>query len=167
MLNHSKIIARIAIASLVLIPSAALAELESDMVAYVVAVDNAGVEQYQQAESVKPGQVIEYHMKHTNSFDNAIGGVAIVGPVPEGSVLVVDRSVSDVAATFEVRGEFNPDSAGEEWSTLPAQRIVVQADGSRMIETARAEHFTAVRWQLAEPMQQGATVNHAYRVEVQ
>ena len=166
MLNPSKTLARIAVMSLVLFPSVALAELKSEMQAYVVTSDDSGAEQYNTAESVKPGQLIEYRMRHTNGFDNAIGGVAIVGPVPEGAELVVGRSGSDVSSIFEVRGEFDPDNAGEEWSTLPAQRTVVQADGTRITETAKAEHFTAVRWKLSDAMQEDASVNHAYRVLV-
>lgn len=166
MLTQTKIIARTAIALMILTPSVAMAELKSEMQAYVVTADESGAEQYYAASSVKPGQLIEYRMQHTNAFDNAIGGVAIVGPVPEGSELVVGRAASDVSATFEVRGEFNPDLPGEEWSTLPAERIVEQADGSRVIEIAKPEHFTAVRWTLNEAMQQDAAVNHAYRVQV-
>ena len=105
-------------------------------------------------------------MQHTNTFENAIGGVAILGPVPSGSELIVEKSSSDVSATLEVRGEFDPDSPGEEWSSLPAQRITIQADGSRLIETAKPEHFTAVRWVLSDVMQEDASVSHAYRVQV-
>jgi hypothetical protein len=162
----TKLIARTAVMCLVVAPSVAMAELRSEMQAYIVTTDATGVEQYFAADSVKPGQTIEYRMQHTNGFDNAIGGVAVVGPVPEGSELIVGRSSSDVSATFEVRGEFDPDREGEEWSTLPAQRITVQADGTRLIETAKPEHFTAVRWSLGDAMQQDASVNHAYRVQV-
>jgi len=165
-LTQTKILARAAIACLVLAPSVAMAELKSEMQAYVVTADDSGAEQYFAASSVKPGQLIEYRMQHINGFENAIGGVAIVGPVPDGSELVVDRSASDVAATFEVRGEFNPDLPGEEWSTLPAERIVELADGTRLIEIAQPEHFTAVRWTLTDAMQRDAAVNHAYRVQV-
>lgn len=161
-----KSLARIAIICLAVTPSVALAELKSEMQAFVVTKDASGAEQYVAADAVKPGQTIEYRMQHTNAFDNAIGGVAIVGPVPEGSELVVDRASSDVSATFEVRGEFDPDRPGEEWSTLPAQRIVIQPDGSRLTETAKPEHFTAVRWALSDAMQENASVNHAYRVQV-
>lgn len=161
-----KPIARMATLCLVIVPSVAFAELKSEMQAFVVTTDSAGVEQYLAADAVKPGQTIEYRMQHTNTFDNAIGGVAVMGPVPSGSELIVEKSSSDVSATFEVRGEFDPDQAGEEWSTLPAQRITVQADGSRLIETAKPEHFTAVRWVLSDAMQEDASVNHAYRVEV-
>ena len=166
MLIQKKYVARIAIVCLALAPTAAMAELKSEMQAYVVTTDATGAEQYFAADSVKPGQTIEYRLQHTNSFDNAIGGVAVVGPVPEGSELIVDRTSSDVSATFEVRGEFDPDRDGEEWSTLPAQRIVVQADGTRIIEVAKPEHFTAVRWSLGDAMQHDASVNHAYRVQV-
>lgn len=160
-------IARIAILSLVLAPSAAMAELKSEMRAFVVTTDASGAEQYQSASTVKPGQTIEYRMQHTNTFDNAIGGVAVIGPVPNGSELIVERAVSDVAAVLEVRGDFDPDQTGEEWSTLPATRIVIQSDGTRLIETAKPEHFTALRWKLANPMPENGSVHHAYRVQVQ
>ena len=166
MLKSSKLIARTAIICAVLAPSAASAELKSEMQAYVVTTDASGFEQYLAADTVKPGQTIEYRMEHTNDFDNAIGGVAIVGPVPEGAELIVGRSSSDVVATFEVRGEFDPDRDGEEWSTLPAQRVVVEADGTRTIEEATPESFTAVRWLLGAPMQEDASVHNAYRVLV-
>lgn len=159
-------VARIAVICLIVAPTAAFAELKSEMQAFVVTTDSSGIEQYAAADAVKPGQTIEYRMQHTNTFDNAIGGVAVMGPVPNGSELLVDQSSSDVSASFEVRGEFDPDRPGEEWSTLPAQRITIQADGTRLIETAKPEHFTAVRWVLGDVMQEDASVNHAYRVQV-
>ena len=159
-------LARTAMLSLVLLPTAAFAELKSEMQAFVVTTDAAGVEQYVAADAVKPGQTIEYRMQHTNTFDNAIGGVAVMGPVPNGSELIVEKSSSDVLASFEVRGEFDPDRPGEEWSALPAQRITIQADGTRVVEPAKPEHFTAVRWVLSETMQEDESVNHAYRVQV-
>jgi len=159
-------IARMAIICLIVAPTTAFAELKSEMQAFVVTTDSSGVEQYTAADAVKPGQTIEYRMQHTNTFDNAIGGVAVMGPVPNGSELIVDQSSSDVSASFEVRGEFDPDRPGEEWSTLPAQRITIQADGSRLVEMAKPEHFTAVRWVLGDAMQEDASVNHAYRVQV-
>jgi len=162
----NKSLARTAIICMAILPSVAFAELKSEMQAFVVTTDSTGLEQYVAADAVKPGQTIEYRMQHTNTFDNAIGGVAVVGPVPSGSELIVDNSSSDVSASFEVRGEFDPDRPGEEWSALPAQRITIQADGSRLIETAKPEHFTAVRWVLNEAMQEAASVNHAYRVQV-
>ncbi len=164
MVSCYKYIAKIASFAVVFAPTVAFAELESQITAFVVTTDATGVEQYAPADQVKPGQMIEYRIRHTNTFDNAISGVAVTGPVPEGGELVVERSTSDVAATLEVSGEFDPDRPGEEWSTLPAQRIVVQADGSRLIETAKPEHFTAVRWILSNSMPQDVSVNHAYRV---
>lgn len=149
-----------------LAPSIAAAELKSEMAAYVVSTDATGAERYDAAQSVEPGQTIEYRLQHTNRFDNAIGGVVVTGPVPEGSRLMMERAASDVPGTFEVRGEFDPDAPGEEWSTLPVRRVVIAADGARVTETARPEHFTAVRWVLSTPIAQGGAVRHTYRVRV-
>ncbi len=164
MIIRSTSIARTATLICMFVPTIAFAELKSEMAAYIVTTDASGAEQYASADQVKPGQTIEYRMRHTNTFDNAIGGVAVTGPVPEGGELVIGRSKSDVVATFEVRGEFNPDNAGEEWSALPAQRVVIQADGSRLVEPAGPEHFTAVRWVLGDTVQKDASVHQSYRV---
>jgi len=162
----SPLMSKVAALLVVLFPSISYAELKSEMQAFVVTTDSSGVEEYVAADAVKPGQTIEYRMQHTNTFENAIGGVAVMGPVPSGSELIVDHASSDVSASFEVRGEFDPDRAGEEWSSLPAERITIQADGSRLVEIAKPEHFTAVRWVLSDTMPEDASVNHAYRVQV-
>lgn len=47
---------------------------------------------------------------------------------------------------FEVRGDFDPDRPGEEWSALPAYRIVIDAYGNRRRVKADPKDFTAVRW---------------------
>lgn len=147
-------------------PTLSFAELQSEMAAYVVVSGSDGQERYDNADTVKPGQIIMYHMVHKNTFDNAIGGVAIVGPIPQQSVLVPGSLTSSKEAKVEVRGEFDPDRPGEEWSTLPAKRIVIRADGSQALETAGPESFTAVRWVLADPLQQNESVTTQYRVRV-
>lgn len=150
----------------VVIPSLAFAELQSEMSAHVVTVAADGTEQYASALTVEPGQVIEYRIRHRNTFGNAVGGVAIVGPVPDQAVVDPATLATSSPATLEVRGELDPDQPGEEWSTLPAQRIVVLDDGSRLIEEARPEHFTAIRWTLANPLQTQEQVTNTYRVRV-
>ncbi len=157
----------VSIAALVaMLPGISHAELLSEMSAYVVTTGSDGVEQYQQADTVKPGQLIEYRIQHQNGFENAISGVAIVGPIPEQAVLSTGTTVSSVGAILEVRGELDPDQPGEEWSTLPAQRIVILEDGTRLIEEAKPEHFSAVRWKLSTPLQSNEVVTNTYRVKV-
>jgi len=136
------------------------------MSAHVVTVTEEGTEQYASAVTVEPGQIIEYRIRHRNTFENAIDGVAIVGPVPTQAVVDPSTLATSSAAVLEVRGELDPDLPGEEWSTLPAQRIVILADGSRMIEEAQPEHFTAIRWTLSDPLQVQEQVTNTYRVRV-
>ncbi len=149
-----------------LLPGLAAAELRSEMSAFVVTQDATGVEQYAPADSVKPGQLIEYRISHRNTFGNSVDGVAIVGPVPPQAVVSLDTTNSSSEALLEVRGDLDPDQPGEEWSTLPAQRIVILADGSRLIEQAQPEDFTAVRWKLSAPLASQDVVTNSYRVRV-
>ncbi len=161
----ARLICTVALVS-ALVPGLAAAELRSEMSAFVVTKDATGIEQYAPADTVKPGQLIEYRISNHNTFDNAIDGVAVVGPVPAQAVVSIDSTNSSSDALLEVRGELNPDSPGEEWSTLPAQRIVILADGSRLIEDAQPEDFTAVRWKLSSALDSQETVTTSYRVRV-
>lgn len=147
-------------------PVIASAELKSELSAFVVTTGDNGEEQVTPATRVKPGQVIEYRLTHTNKFNQAIGGVAIVGPVPDESVFAPGTQTSSSNAVFEIRADLDPDNPGEEWSTLPAMREVIQSDGTRVIEEAKPEHFTAVRWKILTPLQNEQTVTNSYRVTV-
>lgn len=146
--------------------SPALAELESTMSAVVVAQDGNGVEQYYPATRVKPGQTVEYRIVHVNGFNKPLDGVAVVGPVPEAMEFVRAADSADIPAIMEVRGELDPDRPGEEWSSLPATKIVVRADGAREQRPAVEADFTAVRWRLTAPLPERATVRHSYRAQV-
>jgi len=146
--------------------SPALAELESTMSAVVVSADANGIERYYPATRVKPGQTVEYRIVHVNSFDRALDGVAVVGPVPASMEFVRAGDSTDIPAILEVRGELNPDRPGEEWSGLPATKIVIAADGAREIRPATGADFTAVRWRLTAPLPQRSTVRHTYRTQV-
>jgi hypothetical protein len=156
----------ILVAGFTLTPATASAELLSEMKAYVVTTGDDGQPSYETADTVKPGQVIMYQMTHTNTFDNSIGGVAIVGPVPDGSILIANSYATSKPATVEVRGEFDADEPGEEWSTLPATRTIIRADGSRTTEILGEESFTAIRWKLDGSLQAGEEVINQYRVRV-
>jgi len=153
-------------AAAVFTPSIAFAELESELSAYVVTTDGDGYEVFSPANAVKPGQVIEYRIKHTNTFNEAVSGVAVVGPIPSEAILALGDSTSTAEAVFEIRAELDPDQPGEEWSSLPAMRVVILDDGTRTLEEAKPEHFTAVRWTIATPLASEQTVANTYRVEV-
>jgi len=92
--------------------------------------------------------------------------VAVVGPIPSEAILALGDSTSTAEAVFEIRAELDPDQPGEEWSSLPAMRVVILDDGTRTLEEAKPEHFTAVRWTIATPLASEQTVANTYRVEV-
>ena len=160
------LLSRTLLALIVAFPATALAELRSEMSAYVVKAGQDGTERLEHADAARPGDVIEYRLMHTNTFADALRGVAVVGPIPEGLELVNAFRSADIPAVFELQGDFDPDRPGEEWSPLPVTRIVVDPDGTRRSEPARREHFTAVRWRLEESLPGGRSVRHVYRVRV-
>ena len=150
-----------------LIATPAAADLSSQLEAFVVQPAADGTERLAPASRVEPGQVIEYRMLHTNTFPHATGGVTVMGPVPPGGVLDTASLRSDAEALVEVRGDFDPDTPGEEWTTLPAMKLVKKPDGTRTWAPAAPEDLTAVRWRLGGTMQAEAAVRHAYRVEIE
>jgi len=150
-----------------LLATPASAELDSTMTALIVTPAPDGTETYRPATSARPGETVEYRIEHRNGFSHALDGVAVVGPIPDEMELVVARASADIPAMLEVRGEFDPDSVGEEWSALPATKIVVDAaTGLRMVEDATEADFTAVRWRLDAPLPASGTVRHVYRAQV-
>lgn len=154
-----------ALAALLATPAAA--DLDSTMTAVLVTPAPDGTELFSPATRVKPGQTIEYRIVHRNTFDHALDGVAVVGPIPGEMELVKAAQSADIPAVIEVRGEFDPDTTGEEWSALPAMKIVIDAaTGLRMVEEATEADFTAVRWRLDAPLPGRATMRHVYRARV-
>lgn len=143
------------------------AELTSTMTAYVVTKGDDGVERRKPADAAEPGDVVEYRMVHTNTFDHPVGGVAVVGPVPDGMTLVSAAEGRGAQGVIEVQGEFDPDRPGEEWSTLPATKIVVDSRGQRVRKAATVADFTAVRWRLSDPLPKAASVEHVYRTRLE
>ena len=143
----------------------AMANLKSHMQAFLVVVADDGKLEFKPATQAKPGQTIEYRMVHTNTFDHAIGGLMVLGPIPTGAEFV--SAGQDTSAVMEVRGDFDPEIAGEEWSTLPAKQIVIAPDGEREEVPADPGMFTAVRWQIKGDLPSEGSIQHTYRVKVQ
>lgn len=156
----------VALLACLALPVPATAELVSGMTAFVVVKDAAGQERLEPAARAEPGDVIEYRLEHTNTFDHPIGGVAIVGPVPEGLELTAAFAGTQIPATIELRGEFDPDRPGEEWAAPPVMRTVIDEDGRRRSEPAPKDAFTAIRWNLQQAMPARSTVRHAYRARL-
>lgn len=132
----------------------------------IVDVDADGNEVLAKRDSVAPGETIHYMISHTNVTEEGLTGLVVSGPIPDGVTFVMDKYESSLPATFEIEAELDENTPGLEWSTLPALRKVVDADGSQRLEPVPAEAIEAVRWVLDAALSGGDASFNSYRVVV-
>lgn len=146
--------------------SASAEALSSNFSFLVVEQDADGQERLVERGTVRPGEIIHYQLRHVNQTDADMAGIVVAAPVPEGVSLTLGDESTSVPAVFKVQAEMDPDQEGLEWSTLPAMRKVVDADGSLRQEPLPQEEVAAVRWTFSEPLEAGAAALNSYRVRV-
>ncbi|MGV8984785.1 MAG: hypothetical protein ACOH2H_00660 [Cypionkella sp.] len=170
MLIHFPRISRAALAgaALSMVGFAASADaLTSKFSFLVVETNQDGQEQLVERGTVRPGEVIVYQLSHENTTADAMNGIVIAAPVPEGVTLTLGGETTSIKAVFEVQAELDPEQEGLEWSTLPATRIVADADGKMHKEPLPVEDVAAVRWTFSEPLEAGKIALNSYRVRVE
>ncbi|OCX64481.1 hypothetical protein BFP70_10540 [Thioclava sp. SK-1] len=140
--------------------------LESQFSYQIVEYNAEGQEQLITRDSVKPGELIHYQLSHANMTQDAMAGLVIAAPVPQGVTITIDGQSSSVPATFEVQAELDPTQDGLEWSTLPAMRKVIDGRGVVQDEPLPASAIVAVRWRYANTLEPGETAFNSYRVRV-
>lgn len=140
--------------------------LESNFSFRIVEADASGEEVLVERNAVKPGEVIHYALRHQNKTDNSMAGLVIAAPVPAGVTITLGNEASSVPATFEVQAELDPENDGLEWSTLPAIRKIIDANGALVEEPLPAAEIVAVRWSFSEALEAGEAALNSYRVRV-
>lgn len=132
----------------------------------VVEFNDAGEEVLVARDSVRPGETIEYAMLHENVGEDDLSGLVLAGPIPDGVTLQIGSEASSVAAVFEIQAELEPEIEGLEWASWPAERKVIEADGTVRVEPLPVEEIEAVRWALNDALPGGASAENSYRVIV-
>ncbi|HDZ82927.1 MAG TPA: hypothetical protein ENH56_17075 [Roseobacter sp.] len=140
--------------------------LSSNFSFMIVETDDDGAEKLVKRETVKPGETIHYQLLHENMTEQALSGLVIAAPVPQGVSLTFGGQDTSVSAVFEVQAEMDPEIDGLEWSTLPALRKVADADGNLHEEPLPEEEVAAVRWTLSQPLEPGEIAKNSYRVRL-
>ena len=132
----------------------------------IVETSTDGAEQLIERDSVRPGEVIEYSLMHSNNAEDELNGLSIFAPVPDGVTLALGTEFSSIPAEFEIQADIDPEAEGLEWSSLPAMRTVLAEDGTKYEEPVPADAIAAVRWNLESALQGGETARNSYRVVV-
>ncbi len=157
----------LAASSVFLLANPVQAESLASTVAFqIVEFTDAGEEQLVERATVRPGEIIQYNLTHSNATQADMSGLAITAPIPEGSTIKLGSETSSLSAHFEIQAEMEPENPGLEWSSLPAFRTIVDADGSERREPVPADAIAAVRWNLDAALTSGETALNSYRVVV-
>ncbi len=113
------------------------------------------------AENSHKGDLIVYTITYANKGDAQAINAAIVDPVPEGTVYLLDSAGGgDANITFSVDG-------GHFFQPAPAKIKVTRADGSVVEETASADKYTHLRWRITKPVLPGSSGTLWFKVLVQ
>ena len=136
--------------------------LVGDMAARKIVHDDEKGEVRVPAEQVYPEDVVEYTLRYSNSGDAPARGVALVGPVPQGTIYL-DRTATDVDG---LRPLFSIDD-GKTYSEAPVTYVVLTKDGREERREASPDMYTHVKWVMGDALGAGGEVTVSYRVQVQ
>jgi hypothetical protein len=138
------------------------AYLESYIVTTITKAEGTLEEQFSQASTARPGQIVEYRIMVVNSHRKTREGhAAITGPVPAWADYLAETATPTSAkATLE----FSADN-GLTFADKPM--LVKKNDlGEGKLVEARPEEYTTARWMLRTNLAARETLTFSYRVMV-
>jgi uncharacterized repeat protein (TIGR01451 family) len=120
--------------------------------------DGSVQEQFVEASTARPGQIVEYRIIATNTGDTTLppNTVIITGPVPQ-STRYVEGSATP--SSEEILTEYSAD--GQTFSVPP---VTVMRNGNRT--AVDPDEYRAVRWTLLIPLEPEQEQAFIYRVVV-
>lgn len=140
----------------------AKAPVEGHIEAYIVSLNDKGVEVVEPAAVAEPGEIMEYRLTFVNNGDSSVSGLKVVDPIPENTTFVSDSARTKVDARFEVSID-----GGHSFEQEPVKRIETQLDGTQKEVVIPPAQYTHVRWAVTDALKgEGGEQNYAYRVIV-
>ena len=111
-------------------------------------------------ESVKPGELLQWHIASINEGDGAAREYKAVGHIPEGTVFVAGSAAGEGSSTvtYSIDG-------GKTFSTQPIVEER-QPDGSVKRAPAPVSMYTDVRYEWKDELAAGGRLNASYKVRV-
>jgi uncharacterized repeat protein (TIGR01451 family) len=112
------------------------------------------------AESVKPGEILDWHIASTNEGAGAARDYKAVGQIPEGTSFVAGSAAAEGGSTvtYSIDG-------GKTFSTQPIVEVK-QADGTVKRVPAPVSMYTQVRYEWTDGLAAGGRLNASYKVRV-
>jgi uncharacterized repeat protein (TIGR01451 family) len=107
------------------------------------------------------GDILVYTVRYSNKGDAPAVNAAIVDPLPQGTVYLLDSAGGkDATVTVSVDG-------GHQFQPPPAKIKLTRPDGSVVEETALADQHSHVRWLITRPVPPGGSGTLWFKVVVQ
>jgi len=134
--------------------------LDGNIEAFKVAKNENGKEIFLSARTAHPQDVIEYRLTYKNKGSEPVKNVAIVDPVPFGTVCIPGSAKSPAGGV-----EFSVDG-GKSFHAWPVMIPVRTADGGKQLKEATPDMITHVRWVVAGTLDPENEVTVSYRASV-
>ncbi len=119
------------------------------------------VESFAKADSVKPGDTVEYRVKASNPTATGLPNFVIDLPIPSSTVYLENTatnaaSVAILLASYDRKKSF---------ATPPLKRKIIK-DGKTVEETVKPNEYTDLRWIVRGQLKAGQTLEFKARVKV-
>lgn len=111
---------------------------------------------------VQPGDILRYIVTSKNVSDRAIQNLAVVQPIPQGTIYILNSATiglgSNVAVTYSIDG-------GKSFVANPTIKVKLP-NGQTETRPAPPEAYTHVRWIFSETLKPSVAFNSSYQVRV-
>jgi uncharacterized repeat protein (TIGR01451 family) len=114
----------------------------------------------QEAATVKSGEIMDWTITSMNEGNAPAHEYKAVGVVPPGTEFVAGSVTADGTATVTYSID-----RGKSFSALPTIEVK-QADGTVKSVTAPVSMYTQIRYEWADPLDQGSKLNATYKVRL-
>ena len=152
---------RFLISLLLLLPISVLAQVTLQNQAYkVVAVqqaDGTAIEQWQDADTITPGDKVGYRITYKNSGTEAASNIVINNPIPEKTEFVANSAKGlNSNITYSADG-------GDNFAVISELTVIENGQARK----ARAEDITHIRWSLTQSIAPASEGSVEFQVRVQ
>jgi uncharacterized repeat protein (TIGR01451 family) len=134
--------------------------LESYRVVFEI-VGGKTTESFAKADSVKPGDTVEYRVKASNPTATGLPNFVIDLPIPS-STTYLENSATNAASIAILLASYDRKKS---FATPPLKRKVIK-DGKTVEETVKPNEYTDLRWIVRGELKAGQTLEFKARVKV-
>ena len=135
-------------------------KVSAELKAFKVLAAKDGREVFVNASVARPGETIEYRIRHANGTNGALQGLVVNGAIPAGTVYVAGSESKSEALMFQAKVKHG------KWAEPPLLKVVTGKDGKKRTVEVPPRDYAAVRWVRREALAANAQSLIKYRVQV-